>query len=43
MGEAVAAALGLGADRREGGPTSEQRKRSQLGDYKLVPPAFIGS
>lgn len=43
MGARVAAALGLGADRRAGGPTGAQRGRSQLGDYELVPPAFIGS
>lgn len=42
-GARVAAALGLGADRRSGGQTSAQRRRSQLGDYEFVPLAFIGS
>lgn len=39
----VATALGLGADKLAGGPTGAQRKRSQLGDSELIPPAFIGS
>lgn len=43
MGARVAAALGLGADRRAGRPTGVQRRQSQLGDYEVVPPAFIGS
>ena len=43
MGARVAAALGLGADRRAGGPTVVQRRQSRRGDYELVLPAFIGS
>lgn len=43
MGARVAASLGLGADRQAGGPTGAQHRLSQLGDYELIPPAFIGS